>query len=146
VGTDDPVNGDLARGTRGLLTVLGKAARGPYLLYASTVDGGGAVRSVVQPIGIGRSGLDVVVTGDMGKVSTILGRAMNCLDGGYLALTRSDGFRPGERTTWVWQVLAGLLVPLDGEAGWHVLQHHPTAQGGQFLSEATCYEDAWTLM
>jgi len=134
----------LAQGTRAMLGVLSGATSGSYTVHVRRREGDRLERYATQSIRFETTALHAVITGDMGTVSRLLAEAMDALDGGYLALTQviEDG---GEhsRLTWVWRVLAGTLIPLKGDEGWHVLQHYPTAQGNFWLAEDTWYGDAW---
>jgi hypothetical protein len=135
---------DLAQGTRAMLSVLTGATSGKYTVHVRRREGDRLERYATQTIGFQVRGPHAVITGDMGTVSRMLSEAMDGLDGGYLVLTQVLADEPEDlHTTWVWRVLAGTLIPLKGDEGWHVLMHYPTAQGSFWLAENTLYEDAW---
>jgi hypothetical protein len=142
VGADDSVN-DLAQGTKGLLSVFHGAVSGRHIVYVSATEPDGTEVAATQEIRIDNAGPYGRITGDMGAVSRMLGRALSVRDGGYLSLTAVDDTGNASHRTWVWQAFAGFLSPLDGYQAWDVLQHHLTAHNGIWLSEDTKYEDAW---
>jgi hypothetical protein len=137
----------LAQGTKAMLGVLSRATSGRYTIHVRRREGDRLERYATQVITLDVSGYHAVITGDMGTVSRLLAEAMDELDGGYLALTWMvpDGEADHSHMTWVWHVLAGTLIPLKGDEGWHVLQHYPTAQGSFWLSAHTWYGDAWDV-
>lgn len=137
----------LAQGTKAMLGVLSKATTGQYAIHVRRRESDRLERYSTQVIRLDVSGYHAVITGDMGTVSRMLAEAMDALEGGYLALTwMADADDGGaSHMTWVWHVLAGTLIPLKGDEGWHVLQHYPTAQGSFWLSEHTWYGDAWDV-
>lgn len=139
----DPVS-VLAKGTRALSIVFSGADDGTYVAFAVDRDDSGAGRGALDEISLTRRSRNLMVGKGFRDVAETIGSALDSLNGGYLVLTRGDfGSESQPRTSWVWQVLAGALLPLPGDAAWDVLQSYPMAQGYLFLSEKTSYEDAW---
>lgn len=139
----DPVSA-LAKGTRALSHVFAKAPAGTYVLFAVDRDDSGSGRGALDEISLARDGRNILVRNGFRGVAETVGKSMDSLNGGYLVLTGGDFTSENNpRTSWVWQVLAGSLLPLSGDAAWDVLQHYPTAQGYVWLSKETSYEDAW---
>lgn len=125
--------------------LMSATAPGSYAVHVRRREGDRLEKYSTQRIRIERHG-STVVRGHVGSVLELLSEAMVALDGGYLMLTQyADEEWTTEPVSVMWRVLAGHLLPLDGEEAWQVSAHCPEGQGAQWLHADTRFEDAWSI-
>jgi hypothetical protein len=127
---------------KGVALLLAQAATGLYTVHVRRREGDRMEKYATQHIEVTRHG-STVVRGNISSILELTAEAMDAVEGGYLMLTLHQ---PGRSpTSAMWQILAGHLLPLEGDQAWHVSQFCREGQGSGWLSANTEWEDAWPV-
>lgn len=127
---------------KGVAVLLSQAATGIYTVHVRRREGNRMEKYATQRIEVSRSGA-TVIRGNINPVLELTAEAMDAVEGGYLMLTLHRSGHPPASA--MWQILAGHLLPLEGDQAWHVSQFCREGHGADWLSADTEWEDAWAV-